>query len=245
MMSSVSSQSSQPNPVERERMEARDPEVVPGEITLLEVPGYLPSVLWIPGGDSAGTKPVVIATHGAYDNPESYCSFWQKIVKSRAFVICTRGKRISDKEFFYPNHLFIDAEDAAALTALRSHFGTRVAPGPVLYAGYSQGAIHGVELLQRRAQVHPRAILVEGGSRWNARTAARFLAAGGQRILFACGTPGCRTAVTRVVPVLSKAGLEVEFIWVPSAGHDYPPEMGREVAARFDWLVAGDTRWGQ
>jgi predicted esterase len=216
-----------------------------GEILKLDVPGYLAAVVWVPGGSTQRSKPVVLATHGAYDNPESYCPFWRKLVDDRAFVLCTRGRRIQDTAFYYPDHFFVDRESAAALDALRARYGARIAPGTVLYAGYSQGAIHGAPLLQMRPQAFPRAVFIEGGSSWNASTAARYRAAGGRRLLFVCGTTGCRTGATRAVGVLSSAGIEVEFLWVPSAGHDYPPEMGRRIAERLEWLVADDPRWSR
>jgi predicted esterase len=224
-------------------LDARPEQAPSGKMATLDIPGFLDAVLWVPGDDVTVAKPVVVATHGAYDNPESYCPFWRKIVEDRAFVVCTRGKRIQDGAFYYPDHFFIDREDEAALAALASRFGSRVAPGPVLYAGYSQGAIHGAPLLQMRPKAHPRAVLIEGGSRWNASTAAQYRAAGGERLLFVCGTEGCRSGATRAVAIVAKAGIDVDFIWVPGAGHDYPPEMGARLSARFGWLVAGDRRW--
>jgi predicted esterase len=241
----MSTRSNQDNPVDRAlpqvTVEAGAPAA--GQTVMLDVPGYLPAVVWVPGGDPRAPKPIVVATHGAYDSPEAYCPFWQKIVGDRAFVLCTRGKRVEEGQFFYPNHLFVDSEDAVALSALRSRFGGRTAPGPILYAGYSQGATHGAPLLQMRPRAHPRAVLIEGGSQWNARSAKQYRAGGGERILFVCGTQGCRTNASRAVSVLTKAGLQVDFLWVPRAGHDYPLEMALRIASRLEWLVAGDPQW--
>jgi len=203
----------------------------------LDVPGYLPAVVWVPEG-VLGAKPVVVATHGAYDNPESYCRFWQGIVKERAFVVCTRGLKIHETAFYYPEHFFIDRETSAALAALRARFGARVAEGPALYAGYSQGAIHGAPLLQLRPETHPRAILIEGGGAWTLAEATRYRKAGGERLLFVCGTAGCHKAATRAVKILSDAGLDVQLIWLPTAGHDYPPPMAELIAERLEWLMA-------
>jgi predicted esterase len=222
--------------------EAPSPDSV-GEIVEMDVPGFLSAVVWVPGGSPERAKPVVLATHGAYDNPESYCPFWQKLVEDRAFVVCTRGLRIQDTAFYYPHHFFVDRECTAALEALRARFGARIASGPALYAGYSQGAIHGAPLLQMHPQAFPRAVFIEGGSSWNANTAAKYRAAGGRRLLFVCGTTGCRAGATRAVGVLARAGVEVELLWVPSAGHDYPPEMGRRIAERFEWVIADDPSW--
>src|SRR5262249_46976251 len=144
----------------------------------LQVPGFLPALVWVPGGNPLEPKPVVLATHGAYDNPESYCPFWINIFGDRAFVLFTRGLRMHEVAFYYPNHFCVDREDAAALEALRAQFGARIAAGPPLYAGCSQGAIHGAPLLQMRPEAHPRAVFIEGGASWNDTTAARYRAAG-------------------------------------------------------------------
>jgi predicted esterase len=201
----------------------------------------LPAVLWVPA--STKPMPVVLATHGAYDNPESYCPFWQRLVAERAFVLCTRGRKISDIAFYYPNHFFIDAENTAALAALRARFGARIAEGPVLYAGYSQGAIHGAPLLQLRAESYPRAVFIEGGALWTAHSAADYRKRGGQRLLFVCGTAGCKKGATRATKLLADPGVDVRFVWVPTAGHDYPPRMAELIAAELDWLVGDDPRW--
>src|SRR6476619_1919336 len=94
-----------------------EPRPMVGESLLLDIPGFLPAVLWAPAA-SHEPKPVVVATHGAYDNPESYCPFWQRIVKEAAFVLCTRGRKIHETAFYYPEHFFIDRETSAALDAL-------------------------------------------------------------------------------------------------------------------------------
>jgi predicted esterase len=214
-----------------------------GENVSLEIPGFLPAVVWAPGGDARQPKPVVIATHGAYDNPESYCPFWRRIVKERAFVLCTRGRKIEPTAFYYPNHFFIDRETTAALDALRSRFGARVAEGPALYAGYSQGAIHGAPLLQLRPESYPRAVFIEGGAAWTAASAARYRKAGGKRLLYVCGTAGCRKGAERAVKIVSDSGVDTELIWLPTAGHDYPPRMGELITERLGWLVRDDPRW--
>jgi pimeloyl-ACP methyl ester carboxylesterase len=209
----------------------------------LDVPGYLPAVVWAPAGSSADHKPVVVGTHGAYDSPESYCPFLRSIALDRAFVVCTRGKRISDKEFYFPNHFFVDEEERAAVQALRVRFGARVADGPALYVGFSQGAIHGAPLAQMRPESHPVVVFIEGGGAWSRTLAERYRDGGGRRVLFVCGTVGCLTAVRPAARSLADAGVAVRLEAVLQAGHDYPRALADRVAAQIDWLVEGDPRW--
>jgi pimeloyl-ACP methyl ester carboxylesterase len=208
----------------------------------LDVPGYLSAVVWLPAGP-ADRRPVVLGTHGAYDNPESYCPFLRSIVRDRAFVVCTRGKRISDKEFYYPNHFFIDEEERAALHALRARFGARVADGPALYVGFSQGAIHGAPLAQMRPESHPVVVFIEGGGAWSKVAAAAYKDGGGRRVLFACGTAGCLSAIKPAARILADAGVDVRAMSVLRAGHGYPRELADRIATEIDWLVEGDPRW--
>src|SRR5262249_12603747 len=99
---SMTTQSNQATPAEHAlpQVAVADAGALCREMGTGEVPGSLRGVVWVRGGDLRGAKFVVVATHGASDNPESSCSFWQKIVGDRAFVLCTRGKRIENGAFF-------------------------------------------------------------------------------------------------------------------------------------------------
>ena len=92
-------------------------------------------------------------------------------------------------------------------------------------------------------QAHPRAVFIEGGAAWTKATAERYKKSGGQKLLFVCGTAGCRRGAARAVELLLKAGVDVRLIWLPTAGHDYPPAMGELIAEQLAWIVDGDPRW--
>jgi hypothetical protein len=86
-------------------------------------------------------------------------------------------------------------------------------------------------------------VLIEGGGAWTAKTATQFREAGGRRILFVCGTPGCRRSGARAAERLTDAGVDTKLVWVPSAGHDYPPQMAAQIAPLLPWLVGDDPAW--
>jgi predicted esterase len=222
------------------------------------VPGYLSAVLAWPQAAGARPLPVAVAVHGSYDQPEWNCQTYQQVVHGAAIVVCPRGKlrwdtpeEASLRRFYFPAagsgataSAWLKREVSAALRALQVGFPTRVAAGPVLYIGFSQGAILGAPLVIADPARFPRAILVEGGhGAWNADTAAAFARGGGQRVLFACGRASCMASARAAAAQLDKAGVAARVVYAPDQGHTYADKVQEQVAAAFDWIVAGDTRF--
>lgn len=223
----------------------------------LTVPGYLSSVVAWPATPAAAALPIAVATHGSYDQPEWNCQTYQQVVHGAAVVVCPRGKLRWDtpsepeqRRYYFPAagngasaSTWIQREVDAAVRALETNFPTRVAPGPVLYIGFSQGAILGASLLIQAPRRFPRAILVEGGhGAWNADTARTFARGGGQRVLFACGRESCEHSARRAAAELARAGVKVKVVYAPDQGHTYDAKVQEQVAAQFDWVMAGDER---
>lgn len=223
----------------------------------LAVPGYLPAVVAWPVAPTAAALPVAVATHGSYDQPEWNCQTYQQVAHGAAVIVCPRGKLRWDtpsepeqRRYYFPAagngasaSTWLQREVDAALQALESAFPARVTPGPVLYIGFSQGAILGASLLIQAPQRFPRAILVEGGhGAWSADTARTFARGGGQRVLFACGRPSCERSARRAAAALMRAGVEVKVVYAPDQGHTYDAKVQEQVAAEFDWVLAGAER---
>src|SRR6185503_3997367 len=83
----------------------------------------------------------------------------------------------------------------AGLEALQRRFPDHVDPGPVLYTGFSLGAIYGVHVLRKHPERFTRAVLTEGGyESWSTGVARAYAKGGGERILFACGQTACQHA---------------------------------------------------
>ena len=191
---------------------------------------------------------MLVAAHGAGDSPEWQCRIWNEIVRGRGFILCPRGRGLAPGPdpgaFFFPNHHFLEKNVLAALAELKSRFGARIAPGPVVYTGYSQGAIMGALFTARRGETFSRLALIEGGFReWDVPTARAFRRSGGARVLFACGGEYCARLARSSVGWLEKAGVEARLEYAPHGGHTYDGEVGARVSAAFDWLVDGDARW--
>jgi len=138
----------------------------------------------------------------------------------------------------------LEKEIDAAVEALRVRFPDYVDDGPMVYTGFSQGAIMGAAIMVRHPGRYPRGVLIEGGNRgWYAANAKTFAEGGGKRLLFACGQWVCRTRSETASRQLEKQGVSAQLLFRKGQGHTYGGEVAAEVAARFDWVVEDDPRW--
>lgn len=219
-------------------------------IVELPLDGYDPAVVSLPVGTVA-PRPVVVVTHGNYDRPEWQCREWRRIVENRGFVLCPRGRARPDSpsrddtRYSYPNNAWLEKEIGVALRALDAKYGDYLAPGRVMYAGFSQGAIMGVAIAARDPARWGPLVLVEGGyGRWTPARVKAYASAPGQRVLFVCGQKGCDLAARSAAARLDKAGVAARHALVSGQGHSYGGPLSEPIRQAWEWLVAGDDRWG-
>jgi len=214
----------------------------------LEVAGFRPAVVSVPVSTKR-PRPIALALHGNYDRPEWQCGVWNEVVRGRAFVLCPRGvprrgAPAAADRWEYASARAMKSEIEAAVTALRARFREFVAPGPLLFIGFSLGAGYGAPLVQAEPELYPRAIFIEGGiSAWSVAAAKRFAKAGGQKLILACGQAGCLTQVKQLAPALTRAGLDTRAGGSASAGHTYDGSVAQVVSDNWDWLTADDERF--
>jgi predicted esterase len=161
------------------------------------------------------------------------------MTSGRAFILCPRGTPRPDGAGFTHGNELADEIDAG-LGALAARYGEWVDRGPVVYAGYSQGSYVGTGVVMKKPGFFSRVILIEGNGAWNEK---KFAQAGGQRVLFACGTPGCEKGGRAVAARLEKAGVRARVVNSPGAGHTLGGAVEESVRASFAWVVEGDPRW--
>lgn len=220
----------------------------------LAVEDHAPAVVSLPLGATA-RRPVIVVAHGAGDRGEWHCELWRRIVENRAFVLCPQGRRMDERVpraealYYYPDHFALEREVLAALSALERRYPRYVDASAAVYVGYSQGAIHGALVIALHADVFPRAVLIEGGNggfrEWSAPSASKYRAGGGQRVLFACGSPYCVRSAEGSRRLLEKAGVSARVVHAEGAGHSYGAVMEAELAASLAWVVEGDARWSE
>jgi hypothetical protein len=217
-------------------------------IVPLAVPGFADAVISIPLG-STGPRPVVVATHGAYDAPEGLCDDQRWVLHDRAWVVCPRGRPLHDGTFRYDSGPSLAREIDAAVSALAARYPGYVDDGARMYVGFSLGAILGAWIVAHDPARFPRAVLIEGGEdRWTDASARAFARGGGQRVLFACGLRGRVPGAQQAAAILGRAGVDAHVVLarLPDAGqfiHWYNGPVADEQRAQLGWLVEGDARW--
>jgi predicted esterase len=192
------------------------------------------AVLTLPLG-AREPRPLIIGVHGAGDRPEWSCGGWRLASGAKAFVLCPRGSKLDPQRFAWASAKALERTLDQALTELRRRYARYLADGPVIYAGFSQGATLAEPILRTRARELPIAILAEGGYQTarNAEFGGAYRAAGGRRIILVCGSPGCFRNAAVAKPVLERAGLEALVVGDEKAGHNLNERM--QVALQRAW----------
>lgn len=207
---------------------------------------------------STERRPVVVAVHGAVDDPGLMCSAWRLIADVHPFVVCPGGAPLGGSKYVWRSSEHIERSVAAALAAVRARWGERVHDGPLVYAAFSQGANMAGPVLGPRGSARARggrddlkeprfarAVLTEGGYRAfeDLASARAYAAAGGERVLFTCSQPGCASAFERSRASLGRAGVDVRVSYSGSHGHSIPPPVRESINAALPWVVEGLAGW--
>lgn len=214
----------------------------------LPVAGHETAIVAVPVG-AKGPQRIVLATHGNYDTPAWQCSTWRDIVGPEGFVLCPRGiprpdsPSRDDVRFTYASNAALEKEVEAALDALRERYRAHLTDAPIVYTGFSLGAIMGVAIAARAK--HPgryeAMVLVEGGhDRWKPETAAAYAKAGGKRVLFACGQASCLLEAKRAADHLERAGVATKIVGVKDEGHSYGGRVAEQVKSAWSFVAGPD-----
>jgi pimeloyl-ACP methyl ester carboxylesterase len=226
---------------------AARPEATRGQFLTLDVPEFSAALVRLPS--SSARAPVIVVTHGAGGSAEQHCQLWSRIAPERAILLCIRGRargpNPADGEY-YPDHPALERETFAALSALRTRYGERIAEGGVYYAGFSQGATMGALMLVEHAAEVKRLVLVEGGfAEWSVARARAFRERGGERVLFVCGRKECADAARKSAYWFKLAGVPAQLEYVAGAGHSHDARVEARIISALPWLSASDPRWAE
>ena len=189
---------------------------------------------------------MVIALHGNFDRPEWMCRFWTRVVRGRAFLLCPRGIPRADApgqdRFQLPVASRLRVEIRAARRALAERFAGRIAPGPDLYVGFSQGAHRISEMAEADPDAFPRIQLVEGGATfW--RGTRRYGRSRG-RVAFVCATGWCALRTNAAMRRLARSSVEARLERRPGAHHELGV-MEPAIRETFEWLRRDDARFAE
>jgi hypothetical protein len=202
----------------------------------LPLEGFGDAAVSVPLG-ATSPRDVVVGVHGRNDRPEWACGEWRGVTDARPFILCPHGVPVDappGRGLAFAGAERTRREIDAGLVALRARFGAYVADGPMIYAGFSLGALLGVAIVAEAPARFPIAVLGEGGQeQWTPERVASFAKGGGQRVLFVCSTGACEVQSTRPLAALERAGVQTKLVSAGRIGHLVDDRV--VVAARAAW----------
>jgi predicted esterase len=226
-----------------------------GDFIKLPVSGFRDAIVSVPVG-ATSLRPVLIALHGNFDRPEWQCETWRDITDGYPFILCPRGIPRSDvpakmDRWEYSSMDKTDRELEAGLTALRNEFAQYIAPGPILFTGFSLGAILGVGILKRHAGQYGPVVFSEGGNEnWSLATVRKIAPVDSDagtsaplRLLYACGQTDCVIKSKATSKVIERAGGEARVVSGGNVGHMYDGPVAAAIKREWAWLIQRDLRW--
>lgn len=219
------------------------PELLPlgGEwLVRLPLEGFGAAAVSVPLG-ATSPRAVVVGVHGRNDRPEWACGEWRGVTDGKPFILCPHGipkDAEPGRGLAFANADRTRREIDAGLVALRARFGRYVADGPMIYAGFSLGAIVGVTIVADDPARFPIAVLGEGGQdKWTPDRVARFARGGGLRVLFLCGTGGCEAETPRALGALVRAGVQAKLVSAGHIGHLVDDRVVATARAAWPWVI--------
>ena len=147
------------------------------------------------------------------------------------FILCPRGRAqdATARKYDTPSSEWIEHDVEGALVALRARFGRYVADGPLLFAGFSLGAAHGMAVVVHRPAMYPAALFIEGGySLMSPALALSYAKGGGRRVMLGCGQANCPARFASAAASLRAAGIEVRILDAHTGRHNLDGEMMQE-----------------
>ncbi len=187
---------------------------------------------------------LALALHGNFDRPEWQCEVWRRITRAGVWVLCPRGIPRRDVPASYDRWEWgsiaqTKRELVAAIQALRDRYPEKVHSGPLVFTGFSLGAILGARLIQDPELGFGAAVLVEGGYQGWTVAKAKSLVPGLRALLFGCGQSECRNAYRyQLGSLFEKAGVPVTMVADVKAGHTYDDPVAALIAAEWPALLA-------
>jgi hypothetical protein len=206
----------------------------------LPLEGFGDASVVVPLG-ATSPRGIVVGVHGRNDRPDWACGEWRGVAGAAPFILCPHGVPTdapSGRPLAFAGAEQTRREIDAGLAALETRFGAYVACGPMIYAGFSLGAILGVAIVAGDPVRFPIAVLGEGGQeQWTKVRVDAFAKGGGQRVLFVCSTGAARPMTARPLAALARAGVTAKLVSAGRIGHLVDDRVIAAARAAWPWVV--------
>ncbi len=189
-------------------------------------------------------RPIVVGVHGAEDHADWSCSEWAATLGRFAWVVCPEGTAFRTG-FVWTSAEQIHARALALVEELRRRWPTWIAPGPLVYGGWSQGASLAGIVVSSHPGTFDRAVLVEGGhTPLDGDAVVASLRRGGvTRALVSCSSTPCRTLSQAMAAAGPKRGVDVLTNDVGLRGHWFDAPVFATLGEKWPALVAPTAAW--
>lgn len=183
---------------------------------------------------------LIVGVHGAGDRPDWSCGGWRLGAQVSAFVACPQGHPMGKSTYAWVSPQQLEERALVTLQTVKNRYASYLAPGPYIFAGFSQGATFAEPFLRKHAALFPIAILAEGGYRIMSSPsfAGAYRAAGGRRVVLVCGNPSCFLSARAAKRVLERAGLEALVVGDETAGHNLNGRMQAALQSAWPQIIA-------
>jgi pimeloyl-ACP methyl ester carboxylesterase len=193
---------------------------------------------------ATNARPIVIGIHGAEDRADWACSEWHGTTAGFAWTLCPQGVPLR-LAYAWPSPDAIAAQALEARDALRARYGSYVAPGPMLYGGFSQGASLASSVVAAHPGEFDAVVMVEAGhTPLSASGVVLGLRKGGvEHAILSCSTGGCAEFSSKLALAAKRSSFDLLTNDAGRRGHVFDGAVIKSVGETMVKLVAGDSRY--
>jgi pimeloyl-ACP methyl ester carboxylesterase len=189
-------------------------------------------------------RPIVIAVHGAEDHADWACSEWRATVGGFAWVLCPQGVPLRSG-YAWSSAEMIAARAFEARDMLQARYGPYVAPGPLLYGGFSQGATLASSVVSTHPGQFDRVVMVEAGHTPLSPSGVIFGLKKGQvgMATISCSTGGCAAFSSELLMAARNASFDLLTNDGGRRGHVFDGVTIKSLGDTLVKMVAADPRF--
>ena len=191
-------------------------------------------------------RPLVVALHGALDQPGMACAKWRGMFGPRPFIVCPAGTKLSKTAYVWGDPRLMRQTIDRAVAAAEARFPGRIEHEGAVWASFSQSGMLSASALASPGMKFRYAVLFEGVPKDLHPLRSAFQHAGIERVLVANQQAGWSPQHEAAARALGP-GIETRHVLIGdgSWGHFLRGETMPRMYDELPWLTAGDPLWSE